>query len=250
MTVCTLHKLIEQIETKTVRRSICFRGFEKFADDILDAAQILAPRAMCFHMGDAVLSMNGKTIPELFILPYEVCWFEGEFNGQINLSYERIGMLCIQKDGVIGVHVYSWKNNEWALISAAACHQESGKIKSVQASAGDRFSSAAISWLAAYLSALNCCNITRVKTTPDEKLQRARSKRGKKPLFAFWTLEIDLERSDKEGCDWGGTHASPRFHLRRGHARQHKKGHWCWVRACAVGNKNSGGMVHKEYAAR
>lgn len=250
MTVCTLHKLIEQIETKTVRRSISFRGFEKFADDLLDAAQVLAPRAMCFHMGDAVLSMHGKTIPELFRLPYDVCWFEGEFNNQINLSYERIGMLCIQKEGVIGVHVYSWKNNEWAVISAAAVHQENGKVKGAHAFESGRFSSAAIEWLAAYLSALNCCNIQRIKTTPDEKLQRARSKRGKKPLFEFWTLEIDLERSEKEDCDWGGTHASPRFHLRRGHARQHKKGHWCWVRACAVGNNQSGGIVHKEYAAR
>ena len=159
-------------------------------------------------------------------------------------------MLCIQKDDVIGVHVYSWKNNEWAVISAAAVHQESGKIKGAHAFESGRFSSAAIEWLAAYLSALNCCNIRRIKTSPDEKLQRARSKRGKKPLFEFWTLEIDLERSEKESCDWGGTHASPRFHLRRGHARKYKEGHWCWVRACAVGGNKSGGMVHKEYATR
>lgn len=45
----------------------------------------------------------------------------------------------------------------------------------------------------------------------------------------------------------GGTHASPRWHERRGYWRTMKKsGKRVWVRACEVGKK-SNGMVYKDY---
>ena len=45
----------------------------------------------------------------------------------------------------------------------------------------------------------------------------------------------------------GGTHASPRWHKRRGYWRTMKKsGKRVWVRACEVGSK-SNGMVYKDY---
>lgn len=45
----------------------------------------------------------------------------------------------------------------------------------------------------------------------------------------------------------GGTHASPRWHERRGYWRTMKKsGKTVWVRACEVGKK-SNGMVYKDY---
>jgi hypothetical protein len=47
----------------------------------------------------------------------------------------------------------------------------------------------------------------------------------------------------------GGAHASPRLHLRRGHARQFAPGKWTWVRDCAVGNKVAG-VISKDYALK
>lgn len=254
MTVCTLHKLIEQIEDKSIRNSIAFDDRIEYVNHVINKTQILAPMAMCFHMGHADKHAFSKSMPELFKLPYKVCWFEGEFTAP-DEEILRIGMFCNEDSDGIKTIIYAWKKEfeKWVLVGSVRAMADMfvcPVIRSQYIGGTKEFNDAVIQWLAAFLSALNCCNINRVKTTPDEKLQRARSKRGKKPLFEFWTLEIDLERSEKEDCDWGGTHASPRFHLRRGHARQHKKGHWCWVRACAVGNKNSGGMVHKEYAVR
>jgi hypothetical protein len=102
--------------------------------------------------------------------------------------------------------------------------------------------------MAAFLSALNCTNIKRVEHRPDAKLQKARAKRGKQPLFSYWTLELDLSRAESSES-LGGTHASPRLHLRRGHPRQYAPGKFTWVQPCAVGNKKAG-MVHKDYAVR
>lgn len=48
----------------------------------------------------------------------------------------------------------------------------------------------------------------------------------------------------------GGTHASPRWHERRGYWRTMKKtGKVVWVRACEVGQK-SDGMVYKDYEVK
>jgi hypothetical protein len=98
-----------------------------------------------------------------------------------------------------------------------------------------------------FLSALNCININRIEHKPSEKLQKARAKRGKQPLFSYWTLEIDLPKSRAAGEDYGGTHASPRVHLRRGHPRKYAPGKYCWVQPHVVGNK-AAGMVHKDYS--
>ena len=44
----------------------------------------------------------------------------------------------------------------------------------------------------------------------------------------------------------GGTHASPRWHVRRGHWRQLADGRRVFVRACEVGDPERGGVI-KDY---
>lgn len=61
-------------------------------------------------------------------------------------------------------------------------------------------------------------------------------------------LDIDLDHAQTDRESMGGTHASPRLHLRRGHARQYAEGKYCWVQPHVVGNKKLG-MVHKDYRA-
>lgn len=102
---------------------------------------------------------------------------------------------------------------------------------------------------ATYLTALNCCNIKRTEHKPEPSKQSVRRALGRQPLFSTWTLEIDLQRTESEMPGHGGTHASPRLHLRRGHARQHKPGLWCWVQPHVVGDKSLG-MIHKDYASQ
>lgn len=80
---------------------------------------------------------------------------------------------------------------------------------------------------------------------PDAKEARSRKIRGKAPLFTYKTLVVGapkkraVERS-------GGTHASPRSHLRRGYYRTSKKGVRHWVQACMVKGETPG-FVHKDY---
>jgi hypothetical protein len=79
---------------------------------------------------------------------------------------------------------------------------------------------------------------------PDEKLNKMRRARGKAPLFTYKVLTIG--RKKRKSQLLGGTHASPRSHLRRGHYRTSQKGVRHWVQPCMI-KGDTDGFVHKDY---
>lgn len=205
-----------------------------------------AEKSVCFYGGPIEVNSNLKAYPELAKLPYDNCWIE--FDG-----YEAgapIGFLCVAENdsGYIGqVYAKNKKQDCWIYWFTYKSLNGKSLVNKHMASHEETFYQMLIHAPSAFLSALNCSNINKIEHIHSDKLQKARAKRGKKPLFSYWTLEIDMERSAVVGIDNGGTHSSPRLHLRRGHPRQYAPGKWCWVQPCAVGNKNLG-MVHKDYA--
>lgn len=80
---------------------------------------------------------------------------------------------------------------------------------------------------------------------PDAKEARSRRIRDKAPLFTYKTLTIGAPKTRPAGKG-GGTHASPRAHLRRGFYRTSKKGVRHWVQATVV-KGDTPGFVHKDY---
>ena len=80
---------------------------------------------------------------------------------------------------------------------------------------------------------------------PDAKAARSRRIRGKAPLFTYKTLVIGAPKKRKV-VRGGGTHASPRSHMRRGYYRTSRNGVRHWVQACMVKGETPG-FVHKDY---
>jgi hypothetical protein len=87
-------------------------------------------------------------------------------------------------------------------------------------------------------------HVTFEDVEPDEKLNKMRRARGKAPLFTYKVLTIG--RKKRKSQHLGGTHASPRSHLRRGHYRTSSKGARYWVQPCMVKGETDG-FVHKDY---
>lgn len=90
--------------------------------------------------------------------------------------------------------------------------------------------------------ATNHVELTDVE--PNAKANRSRKIRGKAPLFTYKTLVIGAAK--KRIGTGGGTHASPRSHLRRGFYRTSKNGTRHWVKATMV-KGDTPGFVHKDY---
>ena len=93
--------------------------------------------------------------------------------------------------------------------------------------------------------ALTCGNVS---TEPLEKIdvakQAKRARQGKLPMYETRVLTISGEVSGRRDS-LGGTHSSPRQHLRRGHIRRLPKGN-IWVNSAVVGNPLKG-IIEKSY---
>ena len=86
--------------------------------------------------------------------------------------------------------------------------------------------------------------VTITEVVPDASANQMRRARGKTKLFTYKVLTIGgLKKHSKHA---GGTHASPRSHLRRGYYRNYKSGKRAWVNACMI-KGNGEGFVHKDY---
>ena len=97
--------------------------------------------------------------------------------------------------------------------------------------------------------ALSCSNVSH---EPIEQVKLAvnirRVRDGKLPLYETRCLVINAGKSVAIGSGAGGSHASPRQHLRRGHVRRLPACN-IWVNSCVVGNAEKG-VLYKDYAVK
>lgn len=235
-----LHDLIGS-SSKDLRAPAPNELSEELCWDAFKFAKTLGPQAVCFDLGEAGKLAGMKWQAEGLRLPYPVCWFEFQHDGSCtgvliaeNQGYFKLASFCKQK----GLWYLDWVGETTALGEKTSCAPTDDVTAALCADT--------VCGIAVFLTALQCVNVRQRVHSPDAKLQKAREKRGKPPLFSFWTLE--LNGRTESGAPQGGTHASPRVHLRRGHPRQYAPGKWTWVQPCAVGNRVDG-MVHKDYAA-
>lgn len=218
---------------------------QRIADDVLHAGE----QAVCFWLGDIEGTLDLKTIQELCKLPFDTCWFECEVSAPSAAGHALFaGLLCSQGPSGFNAAMFTKFKGLWAFEGSLHASRFEDVNMVMRPANPDTKDSLAMMIYAvkAFLSALHCSNVGRSEHKPEPKLTKARAKRGKAPLFSYWTLQLDGK--SERGENQGGTHASPRVHLRRGHPRQHAPGKWTWVQPHAVGNKASG-VVHKDYSA-
>lgn len=98
-------------------------------------------------------------------------------------------------------------------------------------------------------SVLNCANVTTAEISAPTALNKKRQAKGKQPFFSYKVLQLSDERRAAGKDDAGGSHASPRMHLRRGHLRR-LESKVVWVRPAMVNASASTGAVLKDYAVR
>jgi hypothetical protein len=94
----------------------------------------------------------------------------------------------------------------------------------------------------AFLEVLRCSNVQAVPTGK----KPAWKKDGSHKNSIYKVLTINGNNVGRSNESQGGTHASPREHLRRGHVRRLKEGRCVWVNATIV-CRGASGSVEKDY---
>lgn len=113
-------------------------------------------------------------------------------------------------------------------------------------------------WVARYFgewkpdigAAVQCCHALRAGATLDEKTETSATRRRKFDKlgvggFTYHVLKLPAHVSRDGGLPTG-SHASPRFHVRRAHIRKLPTGTLTFVRQCFVGDRERG-VVSKHY---
>jgi len=121
--------------------------------------------------------------------------------------------------------------------------ETTGKDKATRAIINDTRDE--IIFLIQMCSVINCENVKLDAIDPSVTLNKKRKRKGKTPLFRYHVLQIG--KTGRETNDIGGTHASPRMHLRRGHIRRLQSGKTTWVRPSMVNPTSKEGVVMKDY---
>jgi hypothetical protein len=97
---------------------------------------------------------------------------------------------------------------------------------------------------------LNASNVRTAEAAPPAALNKKRLKGGKTPFFSYHVLQLDTDQGGARGTAIGGTHESPRLHLRRGHLRRIEgKVKPVYVRSHLVGDPRRG-FADKDYSVR
>lgn len=112
------------------------------------------------------------------------------------------------------------------------------------------FVAAAIRPILELLEALSCRNVSTTNHQEAFTGNAKRVKAGKLPFYETRMLVIDTQYnpSGKTG-NGGGSHASPRQHLRRGHIRRHQTAGNIWIQSSVVGDPTKG-SINKSYQVR
>lgn len=105
-----------------------------------------------------------------------------------------------------------------------------------------------ISALFDLLNALSCKNV-HLEKSPGNASKQGKKVKTALPFDDYHFLTVDVPgKSSARGEGFGGSHRSPREHLRRGHIRRLDSGP-IWVNACVV-NAGIGNKIGKSYLVR
>jgi len=103
------------------------------------------------------------------------------------------------------------------------------------------YATGVLAFIAAFLESLETAPATGY--LPIKRANWAKKiRQGKVPTYDWTTITI--EPSKPKGDHQGGTHASPRWHERRGHWRTMRSGKKVWIKNCEVGDKARGAVFH------
>ena len=241
-----LRELIEEVNSNHLLFAPNVNGIDR--NKAVIALPSTAEKAISFFAGEPSDFSLVHVTPELLKLPFPVTWVEmadpdtGMVFGALLTRDESIPEYAFQATAFA-----RGKAHKWVLIGWGNAIYEGGKAMLYTSSGSDKAVGFIVKSAGKFLCAINCQNIQRQQNEPPNKLQKARTKRGKAPLFTYWTLQLKVKRQITQGAAHDGTQTSRRFHLCRGHIKQRKTGNFWW-QPHARGSIDAG-LVHKDYNA-
>jgi len=172
----------------------------------------------------------------------------GDFMNDPNLNHaSRVAAQALTQSGRASPRHKAFRAEPFALLPEIfeKCVNSLGKEQAYSRIILDAHDEA--SMLVQTCAVLNCSNITTADIEAPKFLNKKRREKGKQPFFSYKVLQLCEEKSQQASGMGGGTHVSPRTHLRRGHLRR-LENKTVWVKPAMVNAGAKHGIVVKDYA--
>lgn len=225
--------------------------------EVAKEAAVLADIAQKFILptgGRVLQDPDFKALGNDIRLPFQdiaLEYFEpAVFPGQV-LASKRIVFASHVEDIILIIPAFFLdQDKRWAVLPAASIltkdwRYESGGIafaKVDQRIPDDQYRDE-VSVLLCFLNALSCSNV-HAHAIPARKKGKSKSAL---PFDEYHVLTIDVPNKSVAQSGQGGTHRSPREHLRRGHIRRLQDGRAVWVNAAVIAAGRGAGKITKDY---
>lgn len=257
------HKLEEDLRRAGARYS----GLPALADILRDSQKFYAGTTKYLPQGDVLVLMDYPKIPfELSAFEFDI-----DFGGEFGSRLDRLFCICRQypnkmlafviytsspmRDGRDCIPIGEFEVCNDGLIHLNGLrkqhHEKLSEMTLLQLNVDsrdhttDKLLLAASIQLAIFLRVLNCVNVKTETVDAPAALNKKRTKSGKPPIYSYKVLV--LRPSVAQRMDHGGTHESPRIHLRHGHIKRRNTGNFWW-QPHVVGDRTRG-VVMKDYRA-
>lgn len=225
-------------------------GLEEYSR-VADSSLKVLTQSVKFYLGDVnKLPLLPKDIAEVRF-PFPVCAFEISYRQTV--GPDGVGIVITVHKGPERTEFFLFEKLSvgWALTAQTVLLGDRRFVKTgvnreladIAEQQGKFICNVACAVVAA-VEVMNCSNVTTEEVAAPAKLNAKRARSGKPPIYSYKVLV--LKRHGARAA-LGGTHESPRVHLRRGHIKRRATGNFWW-QPCVVGEK-SRGMVHKDYDA-
>jgi hypothetical protein len=240
------HLIIKSSVEHWVKNGICFAlppsgitlGLEEKAD-IEDYGLLRLPYPVCileYNTSDAKGELKIIVVAEMMGDQVQIDMISSASGGGI---WTPPAIKC---DAVVGESTYATRPRlPWYVHKKEADWVEGRNFKK---DAKLMLEALALRPLYEFLHTIDRYHVVMDDIAPPERVNRKLLKNGKVPLFTYKVLTIGKPK--RKSRHLGGTHASPRSHLRRGHYRTSPKGVRYWVQPCMV-KGDTDGFVHKDY---
>jgi len=191
-----LHDLIDSLNNGKVWEPSFKHTLDKNLKPQSDWFLSIAPDAVCYHAGTMDEITEAENVPELLFFPHSVTWVEGVLrDGVLGVLAARVGPASFnvavfnKREGIawqlvcVLEMVEGGDNNDWLCNGVAACEKKrKDRIKSYKY--GVKGIRTALNFFALLIE-----NGGRLVQHPaPEEINREREKKGKCPIFTFFSM--------------------------------------------------------------
>jgi len=247
-------KFIDDFDSEVnIARELDF--FDQSIELMIRAKKFIFQESAIDHL-DGGAEFSAACLAEgIFTLPFDECLFVGKSDAILawndnGVQFRHISLLYENDDEIVAPTLIKYSltkpsiSNEFSNYAFEYANDWVADMLAKNRDQQKTHDKTRVNMLLGFVGLLRTDGMSAKPHTPDPKLQAARIKNGKAPLYEHTEIFINRANFTQNGGSKISEYTPKRLHWRRGHVRRLPNGTMTAVRPCLVGDKARGFITH------